>query len=567
MTKHTEEIAILISKNCDFNTENIVKLIEIPPDSTLGDYAFPCFSLAKQFKKNPAQIATELKEKIEKDIIKNKKLKIIKKIEVKGAYLNFFLNKTIFIEQVLKQKNDFKGNKKIILIESPGPNTNKPLHLGHVRNGLLGLSLRNILQKTGNKVINVDIINDRGIHIAKSVLAYKKWGNNKEPNKKPDHFVGDYYVMFNKMLSNNPELETEAQDLLKKWEQNDTETIKLWKKMNGWCIKGMFETYKKLGLIIDKTYYESEHYDKGKSIILEGVKKGLFVKDEKGAIIINLEKYGLDKKVLLRADGTSVYITQDIALAGKRYEDFRMDEMIYVVGNEQNYHFKVLFIVLDKLGYRFAKNCYHLSYGMVNLPEGKMKSREGTIVDADDFMDEIIELSKKEIIIRHENLKESEISKRAEKIALSAIKFYMLKFDPLIDFVYNPKESLSFEGETGPYIQYTHARLNSIIKKFGKKIPTKIDYSCLQEKEEHELITIISQFKSEIETAASQYKPSLVARYLIRLCQLTNNYYHKYQILKEEKNKRDARLKLIVKIKEIISEGLSLLGIEAINEM
>jgi arginyl-tRNA synthetase len=542
--------------------KKLTKLKEVPlekPPSNLGDYAFPCFILSKKLKKKPHDIAKDLAKKIKKD-------KIISKVEVKGPYLNFFIKKDLYVEEVLKQKIFFNKTKKTVVIESPGPNTNKPLHLGHIRNGLLGLSLRNLLKKTGNKVINVDIINDRGIHISKSMLAYQKYGKNQKPNIKKDHFVGKYYVLFNQKVKENPQLEKEAQELLKKWEKRDPKIMKLWKQMNEWCIEGMQQTYERLGLKIEKAYRESQHFDKGKKIVLAAFKKGVFKKDPEGAIIIDLEKNKLGKKVLLRADGTSIYITQDIALAKKRYEDFKMNKMIYVVAREQEYHFKVLFKVLQALKFPFSKACYHLSYGMVNLPEGKMKSREGTVVDADDLIDEMKEAAKKELKKRYK-LKEKELDKRAELIGLSAIKFYILKYDPVKDFVYDPKESISFEGETGPYIQYTHARINSILTKYGDAVTKKVDYSLLKEKEELELIKLIGEFKSKIEESAHHYKPSIIARYLLDLSQAFNNYYHKHQILKSKINIRKARILLVSKVKDVLKEGLSLLGIDAIDIM
>lgn len=537
-------------------------VLEIPPDDSLGDYSFPCFGLAKQQKRNPTEIASELKNKI-------KKTNSIEKIEIKGPYLNFFVNKQelagITIRTILKQKEKYgsaKDNKKIV-IESPGPNTNKPLHLGHLRNMALGLSLSKIYKKRGNKVINVDIINDRGIHICKSMLAYKKFGNNKKPNKKPDHFVGDFYILFNKKESK--ELEEEAINLLRKWENKDKEAIKLWKKMNSWAIKGINETYKKFGIKIDNTFFESHYYIKGKDIALEGLRKGIFEKDNNGAIIVNLEKEGLGKKVLLREDGTSVYITQDIYLAIKRYQDFKMDKMIYIVASEQIHHFKVLFAILKILGYSFAKDYYHLPYGMIYLPEGKMKSREGKIVDADNLIRDVTGLTRKEIVKRDEKISRKELEKRAEIIGLGAIKFFILNYDPLKDFVYHPEESLSFEGETGPYIQYAHARISSVLRK-TKKI-NKVGVKGLTTTEEIRLIKLLSDYPRKIQEAATQYKPSIISNYLFDLAQSFNTFYSKYPILKSEENKKIARLNLISCIKIVLKDGLGLLGIEAPERM
>lgn len=533
------------------------------PKAEFGDYAFPCFELAKKLKKNPNEIA--------EDLAKNVKLsKLIRKVEVKGPYLNFFVDKGKLAENVLKEalKDDYGSSKKIkktVLIESPGPNTNKPLHLGHLRNMSLGISLSNIYSFIGYNVNDVDIINDRGIHICKSILAYKKWGKNAKPIKKSDHFVGDFYVLFAQKVREEPKLEQEAQELLEKWEKKCKETRDLSKKMNKWAVDGMFETYKRFGRKIEKAYYESDTYEEGKKIVLEGLKKGTFEKDDEDNIILDLDKQGLGKKVLVRANGTAVYITQDIATGVARYKDYKMDKMIYVVGNEQIYHFKVLFEIFKILKYPFAKGCYHMAYGMVNLPEGKMKSREGKVVDADDLMDEMIDLAKKEIKKRHKDLSEKEIEKRSEQIGLGAIKFYILKHDPMKDMLYNPEESIKFEGETGPYVQYAHTRICSILDK--GKLTKKVDYSLLKEELEQKLITLLSQFPRKITEAANNYKPSIIANYLIELSQNFNSFYVKLPVLKAEKQLKEARLMLIAAVKQVLKTGLNLLGIEAPERM
>lgn len=540
--------------------------LEIPPNPEFGDYAFPCFELAKKIKKNPNDIAQDLAKKFEVS-------DMVKKVEVKGPYLNFFVNKGKFSEDVLKEvlknKDDYgrkkKKKKEIVLVESPGPNTNKPLHLGHLRNMSLGISLSNIYEFLGYNVKVVDVINDRGIHICKSMLAYKKFGKSKKPNKKPDHFVGDYYVLFNKKLKEKPELEKEAQELLEKWEKNDKETRALWKKMNKWAVDGMFETYKRYGIKIEKPYFESDTYLKGKNIVLDGLKKGVFEKDKEGNVVVDLEKERLGKKVLLRANGTAVYITQDMALAGIRYKDYKMNKMIYVVGNEQKYHFNVLFKIFKILKYPFADSCYHLAYGMVYLPEGKMKSREGKVVDADDLMDSMVELAKKEVMKRHKGLQKKEVEKRGEQIGLGALKFYMLKHDSLKDMLYNPDESIKFEGETGPYVQYAHTRICSILSK--TKVSGKADYSLLKDELELKLITLLSQFPNKVIEAANNYKPSVIANYLIELAQTFNSFYVKLPVLKAEKGVKEARLHLILAVKQVLKIGLNLLGIEAPERM
>ena len=536
--------------------------LEIPPDPRFGDYALPCFSLAKKFKKNPNEIALDLQSQLKKNFI----------VEVKGPYLNFFIDKSklskYVLTKILEEKEKYGSVKlkkqKKILIESPGPNTNKPLHLGHLRNIFLGGSIKNILNKLGNKVFVVDIINDRGIHISKSMLAYQLYGHNKKPDIKPDHFVGKYYVLYNEKINENPDLDKKAAEILIKWEQGDKEIIKLWKKMNSWALKGFKETYDILGFKVNKVYYESKHYKEGKDIVLDGLKTGLFNKDEKGAIFIDLEKENLGKKVLLRADGTSVYVTQDISLAIKRYKDFKMDQMIYVVGNEQIYHFKALFSILDKLKQKFAKSCYHLAYGMVNLPEGKMKSREGTVVDADDLIMEMIDLARNEIKSRYKGLSKEEIEKRSKYIGLGALKFFILKVDPYKDIMFNPKESINFEGDTGPYVQYAHARCYSILKKgrlsrnFDFSLFNSIDYKVIKE---------LEKFPYVVRKASYEYKPSLIANYLLDLVKNFNEFYTKNPVLKAEKKLREARLAIVFCVKQVLKNSLSLLDIEAPNEM
>jgi len=395
------------------------------------------------------------------------------------------------------------------------------------------------------------------------MLAYQMFGNKQKPNKKTDHFVGDWYVKFSKELETNESLEEEAQRMLKKWEEGDKETIELWKKMNKWAIDGMGETYARLGLKHERTYYESDFYTKGKDIIEEGFKKGIFEKDD-GAIMVNLEKQNLPNKILIRSDGTSIYMTQDIYLAEQKITDFKADRSLYVVGSEQELHFKQLFSILNILGHKWADKCHHLSYGMVNLTTGKMKSREGTVVDADDLMDEVENLAKKEILRRHKELSKKELDKRAHIIGIGALRFYLLKMDLVKDMLYDPKESVDFEGETGPYVQYAHARICSILRK--TKAPSKYDVSALG-KEEHMLVKMIGSFPSVVEDAAKHYKPSIICRYLLDLAQELNSYYHSVPVLKASSNKRDARLVLLEGTKRVIALGLELLQIEAPEEM
>jgi arginyl-tRNA synthetase len=546
--------------------EEISRLLEVPPEQKLGDFAFPCFALAKQMKKSPAHIASGFAASIRPS-------GSITRVEANGPYINFFIDKDKLAESVLKKIIECgslygacpeKGEK--IMVEYPAPNTNKPLHLGHARNMLLGSSLCSILAFAGYKVIPVDLVNDRGVHICKSMLAYKRWGHGKEPDIKSDHFVGDFYVLYSKEAEKDPELEKEIQKMLVKWENNDLETIKLWSKMRKWALDGFKETYEVMGVHHQKVYYESEYYNLGRDIVRDGLAKGIFQKDENGSIIADLEKDGLGKKVLLREDGTSIYITQDIALAKLKFDEFHMDRSIHVVGNEQIHHFRVLFRLLGMLKLPFAEKCHHLAYGYVSLPEGRMKSREGTVVDCDDLVAEMKKIAGDEIAKRH-RLPPEELDHRARAIGLSALKFFILKYDPSKDFVYNPEESISFDGETGPYIQYAHARICSIFKQAGKWTPDKNVMLQFSHEKEVSLITLLSNYPAIVDEAAEKYNPSIVARYALLLAQTFSNFYQECPVIKEEDDIRDSRLALIHCVRTVLKSSLGLLGIEAPEEM
>ncbi len=560
-----EETIRLLKEATGLEKDAIDNVLEVPPSLEFGDYAFPCFTLSKKLKKAPNTIAEELLKKISPS-------KKIRKVEIKGPYINFFVNRNIFneeiIERILTEEKNFgraDNKKEKIMIEYPGPNTNKPLHLGHLRNMLLGKSVQNILEASGYKVLPVNINNDRGIHICKSMLAYKKWGKNREPDRKSDHFVGDFYVLYAKKEKEDPKLEEEAREMLKKWEEGDKETRVIWKRMNKWALDGFKETYKKFGIKFVKEYNESDHYDGGKKIVTDAYKKGLFKKDDNKNITADLKKQGFGEKVVLRADGTSVYITQDINLAYLRYKEFDPDRLVYVVASEQNLHFRQLFAILKKLGFKKASGLHHLSYGMVYLPEGKMKSREGTVVDTDNLIEQMTKMARKEIENRHK-LSEKELLKRSEEIGLGALIFFILKYEPSKDFVFNPKESISFEGETGPYVQYAHARINSILKK-SKGLFGEVDYSLLKNPLEQEIITKLSKYPEVVAQAADGYKPSLVARYLLELAKSFNEFYHECPILKAKEPLRSTRLGMITAIKIVIRNGLGLLGISSPDEM
>ena len=560
MGKFREEISIFLKK------QGISRIdLEIPPDPEMGDYAFPCFALSRENREKPNETAKRLADKFRPG-------KLISKAIVAGPYLNFYVNKQKLAEEVLKdiirQKENYgsrKKKKERIMVEYSSPNVNKAQHLGHVRNNLLGMALSNILEFSGYDVVRTCVMNDKGMGVAKMMLAYKLWAKGMKPDIKSDHFASRWYVEFGKKAEKDPSLEDKAQEINRLFESGDEVTIKLWKKMTKWVYKGYDETYKRLGCVFDRIYYESELYKHGKDIVLKGLKKGIFEKDD-GAVIVNLEKLKLPNKILIKSDNTTLYMTQDIYLAELKFSDFRIDRSIYVVASEQNMHFQQLFAILDMLGYKWAEKCFHLSYGMISLPEGKMKSRQGTVVDADDLMDDMENLAYEEVDKRHE-LSDKEKSMRAVQIGIGALKFFILKYEPAKDFLYDTKESISFEGETGPYVQYAHARIRSIFRKYGKPINTGIDYSLLSHELEKRLLVLLKQFPEIIEESARSYKPSIPCNYLIRLSQGFNEFYHTCPILKAEPELMMARLVLADCIRQVLDNGLRLLGIEAPEEM
>ena len=546
----------------------ISKLLEIPPDPKMGDLAFPCFQLAKKFKKAPNVIATELQSKI---VLSNDSL--FDTCISTGPYLNFFFNTTKLakhtLSKVWKSKSKYgikPANGKVVLVESPSPNTNKPLHLGHLRNMALGLATANLLETQGYKIKKINLFNDRGVHICKSMLAYQKWGNNQEPDKKTDHFVGDFYVLFEKKLQKNETLNEQIQQMLVDWENGVPDVIAVWKKMNKWAFQGFEETFARFGLSIDKNYYESQVYTRGKEIILQGLQDGVFSKDETGAVIAELgDKLG--QKVLLRSDGTAVYITQDLYLAKAKFDDFNYEKSIYVVASEQIYHFQVLFSLLKKLNFSFAEGCYHLSYGMVYLPEGKMKSREGKVVDADDLMDELEAMAKKELEKREHDPKD-DLNDKAAKIGLAALKYYLLKFVPQKDFTYFPDESISFEGETGPYMQYSYVRIKKILDKIPYKTQLKdISFDLLAHDSEKALIKQLLEYPELLEKAAIDYDPSKLTQYISRLCQTLNVFYENCRVLGSEPDLEKARIFLLSCIAIVLKSSLKLCGIETVESM
>ena len=481
------------------------------------------------------------------------------------------------------------------MIEYSSPNTNKPLHLGHIRNNLLGYSISEILQANGNRVVKTNIVNDRGIHICKSMLAWKKWGNGETPEstgEKGDHLVGKFYVLFDKHyreeLKNLQEqgltkeeaeakssLMAEAREMLRLWENGDKDTVELWKKMNSWVYAGFDETYKVLGVNFDKIYYESETYLNGKDEVLRGLKEGTFFKKEDNSVWADLTGEGLDQKLLLRGDGTSVYMTQDIGTAKLRYDDYHIDRMVYVVGNEQNYHFQVLAILLDKLGFKFGKDLVHFSYGMVELPKGmgRMKSREGTVVDADDLVEEMVVTAREtsDELGKLDNCTEGEANNIARIVGLGALKYFILKVDPKKNMVFNPKESIDFNGNTGPFIQYTYARIQSVLRKAaetGIKISDAMDNSIQPTEKEESLIQLLAEFAAVVKQAGDEYSPAIIANYIYELVKEYNQFYHDHSILKEENGAiRNFRLILSLNISRTVQKGMQLLGIEVPDRM
>ncbi|MFA6706677.1 MAG: arginine--tRNA ligase, partial [Sphaerochaetaceae bacterium] len=470
--------------------------------------------------------------------------------------------------------NDSLAHKRI-MVEFSCPNTNKPLHLGHLRNDAIGQSVAAILKANGADVRKVNLINNRGVHICKSMLAYQKFSQGETPQSsglKGDHLVGTYYVRFAQWEKEDPSALDQAQAMLKAWEQGDEHIIELWNKMNTWTIEGIEETYKKTGITFDQYYYESDTYKLGKDKVLAGLEKGVFYRQEDGSIWIDLAEIALDKKVLLRKDGTSLYLTQDIGTAIARHEDWPFDSLIYVVANEQSYHFKVLFYVLQKLGYEWASDLHHLSYGMVNLPEGKMKSREGTVVDADDLIDELSEMALAEIKAKEREEEVGDAQKTSSAIALGALHYYLLQVNPLKDMIFNPADSLSFTGNTGPYLQYMGARICSMLRKYREAgaIVDHINFdgSLLVLEEERALVKLIARFGETVEKAAAELDPSVIASYLYELSRLFSKYYHDHPVLKApEPSLIKARLTLSAMVLQVLRNAFSLIGIPFLETM
>ena len=576
-------------------SENQIQLQETRPEFE-GNLTLVVFPFLKMSRKKPEDTALEIGQKL-MELAPD----VVQRFNVVKGFLNLVIAPAQWIGLLQDIKADERfgfrpvtENSPLVMIEYSSPNTNKPLHLGHVRNNLLGWALANVMEANGNRVVKTNIVNDRGIHICTSMLAWRKYGNGETPEtsgKKGDHLIGDYYVAFDKhyreqvkeLMAQGMDEETakqeaplikEAHEMLVKWEQNDPEVRALWKKMNEWVYAGFDETYKALGVSFDKIYYESETYLEGKEKVMEGLDKGFFYRREDGSVWADLTKEGLDEKLLLRSDGTSVYMTQDIGTAKLRFRDFPIDKMIYVVGNEQNYHFQVLSILLDKLGFKWGKDLVHFSYGMVELPNGKMKSREGTVVDADDLVATMIQDAREmsaDKVNKLENITEEGAQEIARIVGMGALKYFILKVDARKNMLFNPEESIDFNGNTGPFIQYTYARIRSILRKAaeqGIEIPENLPTDAELSDKEISLIQHLNDFPGVVRQAGSDYNPSCIANYCYELVKEYNQFYHDFSVLKEEdKAKQAVRLALSAAVSQVVKNGLGLLGIEVPERM
>ncbi len=573
-----------------------------PPKAEMGDIAFPMFAYAKALRMGPPQIAAEIKKRLEA-----KELSVSGTLLVAGPYLNVKIETGALAssvrDRVVKEGDDYGKNDSLkgkkVMIEFSCPNTNKPLHLGHMRNDSLGMSVASLLAANGAEVKRVNLINNRGVHICKSMWAYKTFGNGETPEstgEKGDHFVGRYYVRYaqyekeciEKALAAAGDVSAEEkerikdeaakranaepQSMLLKWEQNDPEVMALWTKMNNWTLEGLAESYRNMGIEFEKYYYESNTYKFGKDQVYKGLDMGVFYKAEDGSVQIDLAPIGLDKKVLLRKDGTSIYMTQDLGTAVNRHEDWPFDSLIYVVASEQQYHFKVLFYCLKMLGYKWADELYHLSYGMVNLPNGRMKSREGTVVDADDLLENLSTLAKEEIIAKERQDQVGDVDETSRKIALGALNYYLLQVTPSKDMIFNPQESISFNGNTGPYLQYMGARISSMMAKFeevkGEYEGISFNGDLLVEDDEKAIIKLIASFPETVKRAGASYDPAVICSFLYELSKTFSHYYHDNQILKADtKELVVARVELSRMVLTVLKNAYALVGVPFLASM
>jgi arginyl-tRNA synthetase len=549
-------VAKAISDVSGVEAYRVAEDIEIPPEVDMGDYAYPCFALASQRGESPAKIASDMADTLDDAGFES--------VRSQGPYVNIVLHPS---QQLEAARGSVEVDAETIVVEFPSPNTNKPLHVGHALNMAIGQSTSNLLEAVGHNVITENLYNDRGIHISKSMLAYEKEGEGDSPGaagEKPDHFVGDYYVRYGELVDEDPSLADEAQDMLQRWEDGDESVRALWDRMRGWCLDGIKETLSDFDVDIDKDRFESDIWEDGRDIVRAGLDDGVFSEDDDGAVVADLEDVGLGTKHVLRSDGTTVYMTQDIGLANHRAEDYDLDRIVHVVGQEQEYHFSCLFEILDRLGYGFADKLHHLSYGLLRLSEGTMSSREGTAIHADTVRDEMISLAEDEVRERYDGLDEDDVESRAETIGMGALKFYLLRTDPSRDVVFNPEESLSFTGETGPYIQYTYARIQSILE---KSVPVGGGLDTLTSTEERGVLRLLMQYPDQAERAAKAYNPSVIANHALQLAQAFNEFYHEHRVLVDDVDVRGGRRQLCVAVAEQIEACLGLLGIGVVEEM
>ncbi|NBB90083.1 MAG: arginine--tRNA ligase [Spirochaetes bacterium] len=551
-------------------------IVERPPKPELGDLGFPLFPFARLFRMAPKLIAEATAARLQESGVTGGD-----RIETAGPYVNVSIDRVSYARGVFEaiegEGDDYgRGDSRAgqrVMVEFSAPNTNKPLHLGHLRNDAIGESVARIVEASGAEVRKVNLVNDRGIHICKSMLAYREFGQGETPEsagEKPDKFVGDFYVKFADWAQTEPAAEARAREMLQQWESSEPDTLELWKTMNDWAVQGIQQTYRRTGISFDEIYYESQTYGAGREEVLKGLERGVFYTDEEGTVWVDLEDIDLDKKVLLRGDGTSLYLTQDIGTAIRRHADWPFDRLVYVVASEQRYHFTVLFHVLERLGFDWAGSLFHLAYGMVNLPEGKMKSREGTVVDADDLIDQLAELAAVEIREKERESQLDDIDQTAEAIALGALHYYLLAVNPMKDIVFDPAKSLSFNGNTGPYLQYTGARIRSIARKAETAVPgaADVDASALSSQDEWELVKLLGDFPSRVEDASREYNPSHVTAYLFELAKTFSRYYHEYPVLgAATPAARDARLLLAISTAQVLKNGFRLINIPFLESM
>jgi len=552
---------------------------EKPPRSDLGDLAFPMFPFAKLLRIAPPLVASRIKETLERI---GGPTGLPGEVNAAGPYLNvrFSIAKIAggVIDDVLGQGEGYGKSGRLaeqhIMVEFSSPNTNKPLHLGHLRNDILGESVSRILAACGAGVYKVNLINDRGVHICKSMLAYKRFGGGQTPEGvrlKSDHFVGDYYVKFNTWSKEDAGAEEEARELLRRWEAGDNDVRDLWKVMNRWAIEGITETYRRTGITFDRVYYESATYERGREEVMKGLAAGVFYREPDGSVWVDLTDVGLDKKVLLRKDGTTVYVTQDIGTAIARHHDYPFDRLIYVVASEQQYHFKVLFIILGRLGFPWAGNLFHLSYGMVNLPEGRMKSREGTVVDADDLLDELAEMAAAEIREKGRAEEVGDVGKASEAIALGALNYYLLQVSPSKDMIFDPRESISFTGNTGPYLQYMGTRISSMLRKFdeiGEGFSGRFRSELLKQGDEWDIVKLLGSYPDVVARAGAEYNPSLVTAYLYDLSRTFSRYYHDNPVLHNaDQDLVATRVRLCRAVAQVLKNAFALVAIPFLERM